>query len=213
MTSLRNEEKRPYEEYGDWYSESFSEDPHDGKAETWYKMVADSGITQLERSDFWQVLLSRLPDWNEAYMASHQGYPLLSLEEQGKRIDPKPYESCLDKSYRWNIRENDQFPNPPAELPTNAGRNGSGTDKQHDPSFWFNPGNWFYDFPDIFRTRLATVYFDGVPFLLERIEELALMKTIKPPQVSLRRLRRGITRRILWFDRTRICRTTSRKNK
>ena len=189
-------DKPTYEDYTNWYNRKFQSDLDDGAAEQWYETVTDAGIIRLNNSDFWQHIKSQLSSWNAAYSADHNGYPLLIEGEQPVSVGKKSFQSVLNKSFRWNILENNRFPNPPERSPSTAY---SGDDYDpDDPDRWFGPSNWLVDFPDIFRTRLTTVYFDGVGYLAEQIMELANLTTSKPPEVHFRASLDGYHAGHLW---------------
>ena len=99
------------------------------------------------------------------------------------------FRASLNKSFRWNILENDNWPDPPKKSPKRL--SASEERDPHDPQLWYGPHNWLTDFPDIFRTRLTTTYFDGVGYLAERIKELAKQTTEDPPYLRLRASRDG----------------------
>ena len=86
-----------------------------------------------------------------------------------------------NKAFRWNVLENAIWPAPPEKAPSSA----AGV-KEPDPDdmrLWFGPNNWLTDFPDIFRTRLITTYFDGVRYLAGKVKELAEQTTTPPPKL------------------------------
>ena len=193
MTSSFSD-KPSYEEYPTWYNDWLGDDLASGIAEQWYDLVTDAGIRRLEESDFWQNLQASLRAWETSFKADHEDYSLFGSTQQPKRIVKKTFESVLNKSYRWNVRENSNWPDPPKK-PT-------GIDSEeldpHDPRLWFGPHNWLTDFPDIYRTRLATTYFDGVGYLAEKVKELAEQTTQLPPCLRRRASRDGYHAAHLW---------------
>ena len=173
-------DKPSFEEYLEWYESQFN-DPLE-EAETWYNIVTDSGLAVLERSEFWRQLLARLPAWDTSFKADHEGYQLMSVEQQPEHIQKKPFPSTLNKSFRKNILDNDHYPDPPERAHTDANKSTEGD--RYDKSMWFGPNNWLSAFPDIFRTRLVVTYFDGVKYLAEKIKDLAEETTTGPPIVD-----------------------------
>ena len=171
-----------HEEYTLWYEDVFLDDLQSGSAEQWYNEVAESVRQSLEQSAFWRQLQAALPHWDERFKADHQGYGLFGLGHQPPTIMTKPFESVLNKSFRWNVHENDAWPEPPTKHPSTA--HGIHERDRDDVQLWFGPHNWFTDFPDIFRTRLSTTYFDGVGYLCDRIVELT--EELSTPSASLR---------------------------
>ena len=173
-----------YEEYVEWYRYSLEDDLEAGSAELWYQRVTDAGAHELETSGFWQTLQESLKTWNTEFQAAHAGYSLFDAAQQPNQIHKKTFASVLNKSFRWNVLENTKWPHPPGRSPSTASK--SEERDRHDPQWWFGPHNWLADFPDIFRTRLTTNYFDGVLYLARRIEEVAEQTTVAPPKLRLR---------------------------
>ena len=171
------------EEYPEWYLERFGDDLFGRVTEQWYQDVTDLGCQRLEQTDFWQLLLSNLDRWESDFRIENQGYSLLAAKAP-KDIEHKPLASVIDKSYRWNVFENTDWPNPPTSQrrPSTAHRDDDAD--RFDKAQWFGPANWLSDFSDIFRVRLVTNYFDGVTFLAERVEELATRSTSSKPEVE-----------------------------
>ena len=185
------------EDYIEWYYGRFGDDLGSGSAEQWYEQVTDTGVPTLEGSAFWQELRKDLTDWNARFRAEHQGYYLFEETQQPKHICTKTFESVLNKSFRWNVLENCNWPDPPEKAPSTAPK--SQEPDRRDPKWWFGPHNWLTDFPDIFRTRLTTTYFDGVGFLAERVEALAEQTTSDSPCLRLRASHDGHHAAHLWI--------------
>ena len=182
-------DKPSYEQYTEWYSRWFQRDLEDGSAEHWYEMVTDAGLRRLEDSAFWQQLQANLHTWDSSFTADHEGYSLFGAIQQPQRITKKTFQSALNKSFRWNVLENDNWPKPPTKLPSTAPMA-----EEQDPSdsrLWYGPNNWLADFSDIFRTRLTTTYFDGVQYLAEKVKELAEQTTPAQPELRLRASHEG----------------------
>ena len=186
MQNYSYQTKPSYEDYSPWYLATFSDDLEDEATESWYNMVTNAGGVEWKESAFWTRLQDSLSNWNDAYSFDHKDYDLLKLGDQPKDVGKKPFKSCMDKSFRWNVRENGNFPCPPQREPSTAsGMDEDGIDIQHDERFWFNPRNWLQDFPDVFRVRFVALYFDGVKFLLDRIIRLAEETTNYQPGVRI----------------------------
>lgn len=176
-------DKPSYEEYARWYDDWLGDDLESGRAERWYELVTDAGITKLEDWEFWKKLQASLATWDASFKADHEGYSLFGLTQQPKEIGKKTFESVLNKSFRWNVLDNGKWPDPPEKSPSTVP--GSDEHDPHDPQLWFGPQNWLTDFSDIFRTRLATTYFDGVGYLADKIKELAEQTTQVSPCLQL----------------------------
>ena len=182
--AIDDREKPTFEEYSDWYYAEFADDLLGGKARQWYGRATTTAREAWETSSFWQQLLKRIASWDSYFRIEHNDYSLFSTLPRDIEIHAKPFKSVLNKSFRWNIRDNVTFPQPPPrieryiEYPDASDR--------HDPRLWFGPQNWLSTFPDIIRTRFVTTYFDGVRYLADRIVELATGTTSKPPELQLR---------------------------
>ena len=185
MTSDYNPDKPTFENYADWYYDKVLMDLNDEGTERWYNIVTDAGCKNIQESSLWTALKRSLDDWNAAFVAENEGYQLLESSQQPQRIEKKSFRSAVNKSFRWNVRENDLWPRSPEQLPSTAPIDAE--DRfQDDPQMWFGPNNWLTDFPDIFRIRLIVAYFDGVRYLADKIEKLAQQITSKPPEVEFR---------------------------
>lgn len=176
--------KPPYDDYLDWYGKLFEDDLNDGRAERWYEIVTEAAARRLDESDFWRELHERLPEWDAAFQADNGGYSLAEPLMQPKQISTKSFQSVLNKSYRQNVLNNREWPNPP-KRPQNIEPDYE-EDASDDIALWFGPHNWLPEFPDIFRTRLTATYFDGVRYLAEKVKELALLTTPQSPKLSFR---------------------------
>ena len=177
-------EKPSFEEYTDWYFENFEDDLQSGVTEQWYELVTDAGVQRLEGSPFWQELQVNISNWDARFKADHEGYALLGETQQPGRIEKKPFESVLNKSFRKNVLENTNWPDSPDELLSIIPRSVDSDSGYYQ--LWYGPHNWLDAFPDIFRTRLTTTYFDGVRYLADKVTELAQKTTTTPPTLRLR---------------------------
>lgn len=171
-----------FDEYTEWYYNKFLVELMDGSVEDWYDDATADGIRKLEASDFWKTLQKSLDIWNETFRAEHDNYPLLWDPQGSAEILIKPFNSVLEKSFRWNMPGNCNWPNPPIH----KGEPGTGQEDDDrapdDPKWWYGPHNWLEAFPDIFRTRLTAAYFDGVRYITSRVEELAKRTTSDHPK-------------------------------
>ena len=190
-------DKPTYEEYVQWYYDQLGDDLESGRAEMWYERVTDAGAQEMETSGFWKALRESLRAWNTSFQLDHSGYSLFETARQPRRIHKKAFESVINKSFRWNVLENTNWPRPPQKSPSTASK--SEERDAHDPQWWYGPQNWLADFPDIFRTRLTTNYFDGVRYLAQRVEEIAEQTTVVPPRLRLRASLEGHHAAHLWI--------------
>ena len=173
-------ERPDYESYMDWYSRTFQDDLDDGRAEQWHEQVTVKGVNDLRGSLFWTELQNQLPVWNAIFKAEHDDYDLLA-PDQPKDIGSKSFRSSVNKAFRWNILNNEVWGLPPEKRPSSAPSDGD--PDPEDVAYWYGPHNWIQDFPDVFRIRLVSMYFDGVRFLAEKVRELAESTTDKLPEL------------------------------
>ena len=157
------------EEYPDWLRDYYDIDLGGGAEERWYEIITPRLRNQFMESALWNALLGRLPDWNNEYKAEHNGYPLVR-ETIPPDIEIKSYSSTVDKSYRYNVSHNDRWPAPPIPPSDEDMARAIDPDEAGD---WYGPDNWFREFPDIIRTRFTVTYMDGVPFLANKLTDLA----------------------------------------
>ena len=173
-------ERPDYETYMEWYNRRFQDDLNDGRAEQWHEQVTVKGVNDLRGSWFWTELQDQLPVWNAIFKAEHDDYDLLA-PDQPKDIGSKSFRSSVNKAFRWNVLNNDAWGLPPERRPSSA-PSGGDLDPE-DVAYWYGPHNWIQDFPDVFRIRLVTMYFDGVRFLAEKVRELAEHTTERLPEL------------------------------
>ncbi|MFC1924411.1 hypothetical protein ACFLXA_03490, partial [Chloroflexota bacterium] len=117
-----------------------------------YESATDKMKKQFQKSVFWKKLGRNLREYNDEYYLDKE-YPLLQDSRLLPEILTKPFNSLVEKTYRKNVVENDNFPKPP--------QNG-----------WILPENWYSNINDILRTEIVIKYLDGVEFLIEKIHSL-----------------------------------------
>lgn len=116
---------------------------------TSYEFIANSLVSQLRQSAFWETFTVRLKELDEAHQIEHEFRLLAPSDYVEIAVVYKPYASLLEKTYRSNVLNNDAWPDPPAEG-------------------WITPDNWFVRVKDIVRTLVIVKYLDGA----ERISDL-----------------------------------------
>lgn len=152
MANISNTVSTPsnFEEFKKWF-EKFSSI----KIER-YRRYYDNATRLLKenftKSQFWSALSNKLPDINDTYLQQKK-FTLISKTETPD-IDIKSLDSLLDKVYRKNVLNNQNFPKPPE-------------------GGWITPENWFTNINDILRTTIEVKYIDGVEFLLKEIKQIA----------------------------------------
>jgi len=150
------------EKYEEWLKKEYSIELND-RLRNYYETVATKIKRQFEESEYWIKLCKSLKEFEAEYRTS-TGYPLL-MPNFKLELGIKPYESFLIKTYRKNILENKNWPNPPEP-----------TKKWILPN---SPSTWYPKINDIARTLIVVKYLDGVEFLANKLLELAEDVSIK----------------------------------
>jgi hypothetical protein len=143
-------------EYIDWLS-SVHHIAIDGRYETYYESVANKVKNDFEKSPFWVELLDNLEVYDQDYEIKY-GFHLFNANFKPK-LETKSFASFLLKTFRKNVLENQDWPNPPK-------------------SGWFLPENWFSRINDTVRTLLVVKYLDGVSYLNNELGKLCIEKTM-----------------------------------
>lgn len=120
--------------------------------QTHYESVMFKVKSDLERSEFWKSVLEMLRTAGGEYLVS-TGYNLFQ-DDRPLQIVTKSFDSVVDKSFRKNVLQNRQWPNPP--------RHGT----------WIVPPTWLSQINDLVRTLVVVKYMDGVEFVMVRIKKL-----------------------------------------
>jgi ppGpp synthetase/RelA/SpoT-type nucleotidyltranferase len=122
-----------------------------------YETVSKELLVSFCQSAFWKEVIRELPNIDAEYAIANR-FPLVTTYHP--TIIPKPWSSFLDKSYRKNIAENPEFPNPPT-------------------GGWCLPPDWFSQIHDIIRTTIIVKYIDGVPLVLDKLQRIADVAGLK----------------------------------
>jgi hypothetical protein len=139
-------------EYRRWLREKHGFDVS-ASEQGYYEDVVAKILARLQQSQFWRGLVDALREYDSQYQLA-TGYHLL-IERSEPELKTKPFDSFLDKTYRKNIQDNKNWPNPPQ-------------------SGWILPADWFSKINDILRTLFVVKYLDGVEFLAERISSCCM---------------------------------------
>lgn len=137
-------------EYKDWLKKEQNTEIT-SRTEAYYSSVTQSVKLGVLNSEIWNCLQDNLREFNDEYQIK-TGYPLLiGIKQPG--IDIKSFNSFINKTYRKNILNNSNWPDPP-----NQG--------------WILPENWYTRINDIVRTLIIVKYLDGVEFISNKIDLL-----------------------------------------
>lgn len=131
--------------------EGFGEDVGE-RLEARYDAVVNKVKRDFEETDLWSQIRSELNDFDSAYRLVAQNYPLFLASDDVPKLATKSFNSYLLKTYRRNVLENDEWPEPP-------------------PSGWILPNEGFSQVNDLVRTSFVVKYLDGVEFLADQIKK------------------------------------------
>ena len=118
----------------------------------YYSSVSTTVLENFKDSKFWSDLLNDLGKYDQEYRLLNKNY-VLFIPNFEPKLKTKPFDKFLEKTYRKNILDNEFFPKEPKDG-------------------WVVPENWFSQINDIVRTLFVVKYFDGVKFLVSKIENL-----------------------------------------
>lgn len=137
-------------EYAAWLSATHSVDLSQENLR--YEAASSIMLQKATNDGVWTEFQAQRRDLNDAYLQEHS-YQLFAFASD----DPpktKSWSSFLDKSFRRNVIENENWPNEPA-------------------SGWLLPQNWLVSVHDVVRTSVVVKYLDGVEFLTNALEGIA----------------------------------------
>lgn len=119
----------------------------------YYANAAERLRSEFETSGFW-VAVSRQLQNLHAVSDAETSYGLLAHPDRAFSVVKKPWESLILKSYRRNVLDNENWPEPPT-------------------GGWTTPDNWFETVEDIVRTTVVVRYLDGVETVRQAISDVA----------------------------------------
>lgn len=138
------------QQYKQWLKENHQVEITD-RIKNNYESATDKMKQQFQESAFWEQLGRNLREYNDEYYLDKE-YQLLQ-DTSLPDILVKPFDSFLLKTFRKNILENQNFPEPPIDG-------------------WILPKNWYLRINDILRTLIVVKYLDGVEFIIGKIRSL-----------------------------------------
>lgn len=137
-------------EYKNWLKKNH-EVIVDDRIENYYDSVSHKILKDFNESEFWNSLCSKKEPLSQKYLLDTK-FDLFAKENNPELII-KPFNSFLLKTFRKNIINNNDWPNPPG-------------------SDWILPNNWYAKINDIIRTCFSVKYLDGVQFFIDNLKEL-----------------------------------------
>ncbi|WP_157606194.1 hypothetical protein [Rheinheimera sp. SA_1] len=117
-----------------------------------YNVNVKSIRTTIEEHEFFQTLVDASGQWCEEYMLENNCE--LYTSDVIPELVSKPYDSAVNKSFRFNILWNSKFPDSP-------------------DGGWITSKNLVSSFNDIIRGCLVCKYVDGPKYVIERLEQHA----------------------------------------
>ncbi len=146
---MTEQKPKTIEEYKRWLKSEHQEEINSRTA-TYYHSATAKMIEEFDSSEFWTSIKRGLGEMDGQYRLK-SGYPLWFSPEGLPQLVVKPFESLLLKTFRKNIIENKDWPQPPK-------------------SGWILPRNWFSTVNDVIRTSFVVKYLDGVEFLIAALQ-------------------------------------------
>lgn len=124
-------------------------------AEKHFETQAEVARAAFASSPLWAILSDqeRLLSFDAEYRIAHANHPLFATPPNPV-LDKKSFKSALEKSFRINVVNNRDWPEPP------RWRNNLG---------YVVPRNWFFRLNDIVRTYFVVRYLDGVKFFIDKL--------------------------------------------
>lgn len=138
-------------EYKKWLKEKHEIEISD-RTKRYYDSVTNRIKLDFKKSNCWVQLTGGLSEYSGEYLKK-TGYPLLVYGFSPK-LEIKPFDSFLLKTFRKNILENKRWPDEPEDG-------------------WIFPNNWFSRINDIIRTLFEVKYLDGVEFMINKVKSIS----------------------------------------
>ena len=121
--------------------------------EAYYERESNRLVTEFKNTGFWTEFGIRLDHLSERRQLEGE-FPVLAHGREPAVIEPKPWDSLLDKCYRKNVLENEVFPNSP-------------------PEGWITEKNWLDRIHDVVRTTVVVRYMDDIFTVAKLLQEVA----------------------------------------
>lgn len=120
------------------------------RTRTYYEAVLSKAVGNFRATQFWQTLQDELDQIKQQYFLNTK-YALFA-ESNFPELYSKSFDSFFIKTFRQNILNNMNWPEPPKDG-------------------WFLPENWLSRINDTVRTYFVVKYLDGVNFLVTQLTE------------------------------------------
>lgn len=139
------------DEYVTWAKKELSIEWLAFRNQRYYEAVSEEMRRQFESGPIWEGFLEQLEEVSSQYLLDTQ-YQLLPPKPIPSFVT-KPYASVIDKSYRKNIINNPNWPDPPT-------------------GDWIKPDNCYQKFNDIVRSTIVVRYLDGVEIIANVLKDI-----------------------------------------
>lgn len=140
------------EEYFEWTQVTLQSDFNDSKSQRIYEVNLNNCFNAISEHSFLKGLQIEVEKWEAEYSTSTSSS--LLMEKTPPKLVQKPYSSAVDKSFRFNIIRNDNFPHPP-----NKG--------------WVTTDNLYFYFNDLIRCCIVCKFIDGPRFITDKLMRYA----------------------------------------
>ena len=147
---MKNKKPEDINEYKKWLREKHDVEISE-RVRTYYGSVTHKIEKDFENSSLWIQLNENLEECCSRYLLK-TGYNLL-ISEFKPKLNIKPFDSLLLKTFRKNVLENKNWPDEPERG-------------------WILPNNWYSRINDIIRTLFVVKYLDGINSMIEEIQSL-----------------------------------------
>ena len=152
--NFKDEKPKNIPEYQKWLFSKFNEkNSHERKR--YYESVFLKAEGDFKKSNFWIQLTDNFKKYSDDYSVK-TGYTLFSnysSPELKPEILVKPYDSFILKTFRYNVINNNNWPNEPEDG-------------------WIPPSKGFSKINDLLRTLIVVKYLDGVDYIVEKIKDI-----------------------------------------
>lgn len=149
---------RTLESYYPWAVEHLESTFLDPAVANMYRANMASIKTTVEKHEFFQKLNDKSGQWCEEYTQKTDSQ--LFTSDSVPTFVTKPFESAIDKSFRFNVLWNENFPEQPKDG-------------------WITTTNLVVSFNDVIRGCLVCKYVDGPKYVTEKLSEFASSLALK----------------------------------
>lgn len=156
--------KPNFDDYTVWAKENIDFDVEDEQFKRRYNSNTRLIKSEIETSDSWEKFVETTNKISDEYKLN-SGYRLFSSDNIIPDLFIKPFDSVIEKTYRINILNNRNFPEPPlVKLSKETG--------------WVTEDNLYRSINDVIRGRMICRYMDGPEHFCTELEKILEQSTI-----------------------------------